>query len=122
MIITLCGSTKFKKEYELWNIVLTLSGHVVFSCALFSHVDKIEPSRIDKAMLDVIHFKKIDLSDGIFVINKNGYIGESTEREIVYAKINDKFIWYSSSKHHMATLINEDKLEWVRRIQNENNH
>jgi len=36
-------------------------------------------------MLDEMHKRKIDLSDEIFVINKNGYIGSSTSSEIEYA-------------------------------------
>lgn len=33
-----------------------------------------------------MHFKKIDISDVIYVVNVNGYIGESTKKEIEYAK------------------------------------
>ena len=63
MIITLIGSTKFKKEYELYNVALTLSGHIVLSCALFGNFkEQINVDRLDKAVLDVVHFKKIDES------------------------------------------------------------
>ena len=34
------------------------------------------------------------LSDAIYVINKGGYIGESTKREIEYAKKKGKQIYY----------------------------
>lgn len=47
-----------------------------------------------KAMLDDMHKQKIDMSDEIFVINVNGYIGESTKNEIEYAKKNGKKINY----------------------------
>jgi len=40
----------------------------------------------EKELLDKIHLRKIDLSDEIFVLNVGGYIGESTEREINYAR------------------------------------
>jgi len=40
------------------------------------------------------HLKKIDLSDKIFVVNKNGYIGESVKEEIEYAKSKNKEIEY----------------------------
>ncbi|KKM90678.1 hypothetical protein LCGC14_1236320 [marine sediment metagenome] len=36
--------------------------------------------------MDELHLRKIDLADEIFVINLHGYIGESTSREIQYAK------------------------------------
>ena len=40
------------------------------------------------------HFKKIELSDAIFVVNVNNYIGESTKLEIEYAKKLGKEILY----------------------------
>jgi len=36
--------------------------------------------------MDNLHLRKIDLSDEIFVVNVDGYIGESTAREIKYAE------------------------------------
>lgn len=46
------------------------------------------------AMLDDIHKRKIDIADEIFVINKDGYIGQSTKSEIEYAKKTGKKINY----------------------------
>ena len=40
------------------------------------------------------HFKKIELSDAILVVNINNYIGESTKLEIEYAKSLKKEIMY----------------------------
>ena len=40
------------------------------------------------------HFKKIELSDAILVINVNNYIGNSTNLEIEYAKKLEKEIIY----------------------------
>lgn len=45
-------------------------------------------------MLDEMHKHKIDLSDAICIINKNGYIGQSTQSEIDYAKKHGKIIYY----------------------------
>lgn len=45
-------------------------------------------------MLDDMHKRKIDMADGIFVINKNGYIGTSTRSEIEYAKKAGKTVEY----------------------------
>lgn len=45
-------------------------------------------------MLDDMHKAKIDLADEIFVINKNGYIGKSTESEIKYALKQGKPVHY----------------------------
>ena len=48
------------------------------------------------------HFKRIELSDAILVINKNNYIGDSTKLEIEYAKKLGKEIMYYTD------LINEN--------------
>jgi hypothetical protein len=45
-------------------------------------------------MLDELHKRKIDLADEVFIINKGGYIGESTHSEIEYAKVHNKIITY----------------------------
>ena len=47
-----------------------------------------------KEMLDRNHKNKILLSDAIYVINKGGYIGESTKSEINFAKQHRKEIFY----------------------------
>lgn len=92
-IITLCGSTKFKDEFINANKELTLKGNIVISVGLFGHSgDTINEEQ--KTMLDDIHKRKIDLSDAIYVINKNGYIGNSTKSEIEYAKNHGKEIIY----------------------------
>ena len=45
-------------------------------------------------MLDDMHKRKIDMADGIYVINVGGYIGQSTRSEIEYAKTHGKTIEY----------------------------
>ena len=47
-----------------------------------------------KEMLDDMHKRKIDMADEIFVINKNGYIGDSTRSEITYAMEHGKTVKY----------------------------
>lgn len=94
--ITLCGSTKFKKEFEAINKQLSLEGNVVYSVAFFGHADNAPLTDEQKTVLDVVHYKKIDNSDGIFVIDVDGYIGESTRNEIEYATSTGKFVKYLS--------------------------
>lgn len=93
MIITLCGSTKFKAEFEAKNRELTLAGHIVISVGVFVHDGKAITDK-QKQELDELHKRKIDLSDAIYVINKDGYIGSSTQGEIEYAKAHGKKIMY----------------------------
>lgn len=92
-IITLCGSTRFKDEFEMLNKHLTLEGNVVISVGLFGHAGDIITEE-EKQLLDRIHKAKIDLCDEIYVINKDGYVGESTLSEINYAIKNGKKVSY----------------------------
>ncbi len=94
-VITLCGSTKFKEEFMNVQKELTLKGNIVISVGLFGHSGDDEVwTEGTKEMLDDMHKRKIDMADEIFVINKNGYIGESTKSEIEYAKKTNKKVNY----------------------------
>lgn len=92
-IITLCGSTRFKDEFERINKELTLSGNIVISVGCFGHAGDVFTDE-QKIMLDDIHKAKIDLADEIFVINVGGYIGNSTKSEIEYARQHGKIVRY----------------------------
>lgn len=92
-VITLCGSTKFKNEFEQKNKELTLAGNIVISVGLFGHSGDIITA-YQKLMLDDLHKRKIDMADAIYVINKDGYIGRSTLSEIKYAKAAGKEVMY----------------------------
>lgn len=88
-IITLCGSTKFKDEFIHLTEEFTLKGYIVLSVGLFGHADNKFGTIITpevKNMLDELHKAKIKMSDEVFIINKNRYIGDSTKSEIEYAK------------------------------------
>lgn len=99
-IITLCGSTRFRKEFEKAQKELTLKGFIVISVGLFGHSgdDEVWEGMSEdtvtetKRMLDDMHKRKIDLAESIFVINPEGYIGSSTWSEICYAKMAGKGI------------------------------
>jgi nucleoside 2-deoxyribosyltransferase len=43
-------------------------------------------NHLQKAALDELHLRKIELADEVLVLNVNGYVGESTRREISYAE------------------------------------
>ena len=101
-VITLCGSTRFKKEFLEAQKDLTLKGNIVISVGLFGHSgdnevwEQMDEGTLTKTkeMLDDMHKRKIDMADEIFVINKNGYIGESTKSEIEYAIKHNKIVNY----------------------------
>lgn len=101
-VITLCGSTRFKNEFYKAQKELTLEGNIVISVGLFGHSgdsevwDNMSEGTLTKTkeMLDDMHKRKIDMADEIFVINKNGYIGDSTKSEIAYAIKSGKKVNY----------------------------
>ena len=93
-VITLCGSTKFKKEFEKVMSDETLKGNIVISVGLFGHTIGLDMNSETKRLLDKIHFEKINMSNEIFVINPGGYIGLSTCDEIHYAIAMGKNVRY----------------------------
>ena len=94
-VVTLCGSTRFKDAFMEAQKRLTLEGNIVISVGLFGHSGDNEVwTEGTKEMLDNMHKRKIDMSDGIYVINVGGYIGESTRSEIDYATKNGKTVEY----------------------------
>ncbi|NHN34611.1 hypothetical protein [Paenibacillus agricola] len=95
-VITLCGSTKFKNQFEQANAFLTLQGNIVIGLAFFEQSEGFEITQEQAELLASIHFRKIDISDEIFVINVDGYIGNSTRKEIKYAEKKGKVIRYYS--------------------------
>lgn len=101
-VITLCGSTRFKEQFMEAQKRLTLAGYIVISVGLFGHAgdqevwDGMDEGTLSKTkkMLDDMHKRKIDMADEIYVINVDGYIGDSTRSEIQYAEAHGKPVRY----------------------------
>ncbi len=91
-VITLCGSAKFKKEFFAMQQKLALAGNIILLPVFLDKETEVANSKMQ--LLKDIHLKKIDMSDEIFVINKNGYIGSSTKSEIEYAVKSGKKVTY----------------------------
>lgn len=97
MKITLCGSARFEKEFHDWDEKLCLAGHVVYNLSVFPSSKAGVKDWYDdntKVMLDLVHLAKIEESDAVVVLNIGGYIGESTMREICWARIRGKRRFY----------------------------
>lgn len=101
MRITLCGSTRFEHLFHDWNHKLACSGHTVYSLSLFGREekdagkdDKKTITEAEKIVLDLVHLDKILNSDAIVVINQDGYMGYSTSREIQWARMQGKKIFW----------------------------
>ena len=102
LVITLCGSTRFKEQFIEAQKRLTLKGNIFISIGLFGHSgdeevwEGMDDGTLSKTkeMLDDMHKRKIDMADSIYVINVGGYIGDSTKSEIEYARAHGKKIEY----------------------------
>lgn len=94
-IVVLCGSTKFRREFESTELELGKAGVIVLTVAAFGHDGDLLPEECEtghpvKDALDELHKRKIDLADRVVVIAPGGYVGESTESEIEYAHSTHK--------------------------------
>lgn len=91
-IVCLCGSTRFADAFRKANRDLTLEGKIVLSVGFFGHDPKEHGELTDeiKKNLDELHFRKIDLADWVLFLNVDGYIGDSTRREIAYSVFKKK--------------------------------
>lgn len=83
--VVLCGSTRFKAEYEKAERDETLQGNIVLTVGLFGHQEGLDMNGPVKEMLDKLHLAKITDSDEVLIVSVGGYIGESTRREIKFA-------------------------------------
>lgn len=92
-IITLCGSLKFQKEMMGIAEKMALEGNCILT-PVYPVLENYERTDEQLERLKEAHFKRIELSDAIFVINENNYIGKSTNLEIEYAKKLGKEIMY----------------------------
>ena len=90
-IITFCGSSRFRELFHQLASEYTMMGWIV----LMPHCYYTNEERPDlKDLLVDIHRDMITMSDAILVVNKDGYIGESTADEIKFAQALYKEIRY----------------------------
>lgn len=92
-VVTICGSMRYQNEMmEIARDLETKKGYCVIQCVYNLDKGKITNKQMEKVVN--AHWKKIDISDAIYVLNINGYIGQSTNNEIEYAKAHNKEIIY----------------------------
>ena len=101
-IICICGSTRFADLHAIARWEFEKDGSAI--CLMINYLpagyfegfgnDHYGEKFGNKEVLDELHFRKIEMANEIYVINKNGYIGESTRNEIEYGKKLGKPIKY----------------------------
>lgn len=113
--ITICGSMRFYDTMLEVAASLSLSGHIVLMPFCNMKEPMYEGMGVEKVMLDRMHYAKIDLSRSIYVVNGTSsdavleqphlhtYVGESTIREMAYARRSGKAIRY-----HIQPLAKEN--------------
>lgn len=96
-IVTICGSSRFIvalykayiDEIKKGNVVLTyLPSRDSFDRSAWHNEKEI------KIALDKAHLCRIDISDEVLILNKDGYIGKSTQNELNYAISQRKVVRY----------------------------
>ena len=86
VIVCLCGSIRFSDTFREANLRETMAGKMVLTVGCdFKSDNSLNLPPEDKERLDALHLKKIALADEVLILNVNGYIGESTARELRHA-------------------------------------
>jgi hypothetical protein len=104
-IVCLIGSTRFFQDFADLNLSYTLRGYIVLSIGCDTKKDgDLNYTQFIKDDLDKLHMWKLILCDEVVCINRDGYIGESTAREIGYARMLGKEItWFQPQFGARAT-------------------
>lgn len=98
-IIAVCGSYKFRKEMAEVAEIMTLAGNCVLTPNELTRNSKDDYTEEEARMIDLMHKEKIRLSDAIIVVNVGGYVGKSTQSEIIFAKkLNKEIMYYTDLK------------------------
>ena len=92
-IITLCGSYKYIKEIKEVAEKLALEGNCVITPIDITR-PKDEYTKEEILQLGKMHKEKIKISDAIYVVNVDNYIGSNTQSEIDLAQELGKEIMY----------------------------
>ncbi|MFI5728863.1 hypothetical protein ACIA49_02005 [Kribbella sp. NPDC051587] len=93
-IVCICGSLQFAEEMRVANRDLSLAGVIVVAPGVFLDAADVITDE-QKIALGELHLRKIDLADRVLVVNPGGYVGESTTREIAYARAAGKPVSFS---------------------------
>jgi len=96
-VVCLIGSTRYFKEMAQVAHDLSLGGSIV----LRPHVVKSQVfpraplSPEDRTRLDHIRYEEVELADEVYVLNIDGYMGESTSRQLAYARsLGKPEVWH----------------------------
>ena len=90
---------------------MALEGYCVLT-PVYPVSENMERTKEQLINLKEAHFKRIELSDTILVVNINNYIGDSTRAEIDYAKKLGKEIIYYTNLINFLQIIKHKLLKF----------
>lgn len=103
-LVTVCGSSRFIDivAVSAWFLerdegAITMSMHLLPGWYPEIASDHMAEQEGVADKLDALHLKKIDMSDEIFVVDFDNYVGSSTSNEVAHATSNGTPIRYFSS-------------------------
>jgi hypothetical protein len=135
VIVCLCGSTKFIDAFQKANYEETMGGRIVLSVGFAGRLQRqrvvidgcMGPQEAEvlvarsgeavgctpeqKAGLDELHKRKIDLADEVLVLNVTGYVGASTRGEVLHAYARGKKVRWLEPDKIPADLFRPDLAE-----------
>ena len=94
--VTICGSMKFETEMQRIAFLLETKHNMnVLQCVY--NVDNLDITPTEQVALENAHYRKIELSDAIYVVDIQGYIGNQVSKEIAFAKSKGKKVIFHST-------------------------
>lgn len=106
-VIALCGSTRFTEQMMILSWEFAKQGHIALGWNVLPDsyfqggpvgANTAEEEDV-KEQIDELHKRKIDLASEVFVLNIDGYVGESTQSEIDYAIETGKHVIYMEDRN-----------------------
>ena len=91
-VLTICGSMRFSTQMKDIAFKLESENHFCVLQPVYCDGNALNAEQLKS--LTEAHLKRIDISDGIYVANSGGYIGQAVSKEIEYARLHDKEILF----------------------------
>jgi hypothetical protein len=103
--LTICGSARYEAYWHEANKQLGLAGHICYALMTYPSVEgeKTWYTPEQKWTLDLAHLAKIEESDGVVMLNIEGYLGESSLRELEWARMRHKKIYWTLEDERRRT-------------------
>lgn len=89
--VTICGSMRFEKEMQRIAFELETRHNMNVLQCVYNICHK-SVSEAERDALSRAHYRKIEISDAIFVVDIQGYIGAAASEEIRFAREKGKEI------------------------------